>query len=172
MPDPLRSPLPRPAIPYTAQRGSVLPFLQPLSRAWLRSWLASSRPWAVLSASREEFPEAANASRNALLYADLAAAGVPYLLHSVGRYCGTTEQSIVALGITERFALSLAARYAQESILTPRGLIYTDGRGVNPTTGLRFELDPSADRTIAACIDGPLAFVSDIDFGNLQAVAL
>jgi hypothetical protein len=170
--DPLRSPVLRPAVPYTELR-PVLPFHTPGTTAWLRSWLSSSRPWAVLSASCGEFTERENAARNALLYADLAFASVPYLIHAEGVYNGETEQSLIALGISEEDALQHARRFAQESILSPRGLVYTDGRGAHPTLRLRFELSQDSDRTLAVCTDGTLAFVADLDFATLrQAVSL
>ena len=88
--------------------------------------------WAILRAERAHLSPERNKARVDLLRTWLKQAHIPHLA-AEGCYGGVKERSFVLLGVTEAEALALARRFRQESILTRRGLVYTDGRGEAPT---------------------------------------
>jgi hypothetical protein len=73
---------------------------------------------------------------------DLAQLGLEYT-EAIGKY-GDTQLSFVVVGISEKTAQQLGNKYGQESILTRRGLVYSDG-SVTPATGIDVFDDPPED---------------------------
>lgn len=99
--------------------------------------LLSKDNWAVLTAedpNATKAPEAQNKARMDKLRADLEALGAD-VMDAVGKY-GDVQNSFIVAGISEAHAIELGKRYGQESILTRRGLVYSDGRPDTPATGM------------------------------------
>jgi uncharacterized protein YnzC (UPF0291/DUF896 family) len=107
--------------------------------------ILGKKNWAILTAANPDAKPLSmieNRARNAQLKADLAAIDGVEVLEAEGHY-GIPESSFIVTGITEEQALELGKKYGQESVLTPRGLLYADGR-LAPTTGV--EVFSSAPR--------------------------
>ena len=107
--------------------------------------LLSRTDWAILTAENPAGRQSSaedNAAALARLKADLDALGVRYL-DAVGKY-GNVENSVAIAGITEEQATLLGLKYGQESVLTPRGLVYMADGHVVPVTGQvdTFEQEP------------------------------
>jgi len=71
-----------------------------------------------------------NAARNEILIKELREAGFEPIPVE-GHYGGNPEHSFIVPGMTDPMALEFGKRHGQESVLTPKGLIYQDGK-VNP----------------------------------------
>jgi len=121
--------------------------------------------WTILTAEnpmgQQATPEE-NAKAQAKLVADLDALGVDYQ-PSIGRY-GQIENSFVVVGITEKQARDLGAKYDQDSVLTRKGLIYQDGR-VDAAVGLTVHDTRPEDYFTEVPGTGAL-FTVDLDFGE------
>ena len=92
--------------------------------------------WAILTAENPMGEQASaedNAADMAELKADLDALGARYT-EAVGKY-GQVENSLVVTGISEADAVALGAKYAQDAVLTHRGLVYPRDGSVTPVTG-------------------------------------
>lgn len=114
--------------------------------------------WFIISAMREELGNAeceANMDADADMFSELHNAG-PDMLHILsGVYKGERQGlSYLVSGSVEE-GLEMARRYGQESILTNRGLVFSDGRP-----------DVAADHD--ATLIGNAAFASDFYSTVLQ----
>lgn len=92
--------------------------------------------WSILTAENplgEQASAEDNAAKMAELKADLDALGAQYT-EAVGKY-GQVENSLVVTGISEADAVALGAKYAQDAVLTHRGLVYPRDGSVTPVTG-------------------------------------
>lgn len=92
--------------------------------------------WSILTAENpmgEQATPEENATKMVALKADLDAMGAQYV-EAVGKY-GQVENSLVVTGITQEEAVALGAKYAQDSVLTKRGLVYPRTGDVTPVTG-------------------------------------
>ncbi len=83
--------------------------------------------WAILTAHKDGISSPANTTARNLLIADLKAGGIEHYPIS-GSYRGKAEPDSSLAFTTPDKALALAKKYGQESILTSKGLEYTDGR--------------------------------------------
>jgi hypothetical protein len=100
--------------------------------------------WAILSAENPgtfTLSPDHNAARTHALCTGLTLSGYRFT-EVEGLYEGKRERSVLVLGISEQYALYLAASFSQSSILTRRGLVFTDGTcrpalAVEERTGLR-----------------------------------
>lgn len=99
--------------------------------------------YAILSGERAGLSPAENAKRTKALLADLRSHGFKPL-HAEGVYGGSPERSFLVPGMTEQEAIDLGKKYAQESVLTPKGLIYGDGSGIHVGDRLNTVFDNSA----------------------------
>lgn len=99
--------------------------------------------YAILSGERVGLSPAENAKRTKALLADLRSQGFKPI-HAEGVYGGSPERSFIVPGMTEQEALDLGKKYAQESVLTPKGLIYGDGSGINVGDRLNTVFDNTA----------------------------
>lgn len=106
--------------------------------------LLEAKDWAVLTAedpAATKAPEAQNREAMARLRSDLEKMGASFV-DAVGKY-GDVQNSFAITGITEAQALELGQKYGQESVLVPRGLVYSDGRLMAEATGVEtFETPP------------------------------
>ena len=85
--------------------------------------------WAILTATRESqgaHDSDANKVANLALLQELDDNGIEYLTVE-GVYKGADQGINYAIFVDERWAKQLGAKYGQESVLTNRGLVYTDG---------------------------------------------
>lgn len=82
--------------------------------------------YTILSAERSALSATENAARTKTLLKELKKKGLKPLPME-GHYGGATENSFLVPGLSETEGLQLAQRYEQESILSPRGFIFSDG---------------------------------------------
>jgi hypothetical protein len=89
--------------------------------------------YAILSGEKAGLPPEENVARTHLLARTLKERGHK-AIEAEGRYGGTPEKSFVVPGMSEDEALELGAKFdpPQESVLTPRGLVYLEDRSANP----------------------------------------
>lgn len=110
------------------------------------SELPKKTGWAIFSAenpnARRLSPEE-NAKRTAALWDELENLGYE-AKPALGKY-GNEENSFAVVGITPEEALELGRRYGQESVLTPLGLLYADGRTQALTGEVQVHATPPAD---------------------------
>ena len=114
-----------------AQRAAASDF----TRAGVNGLLGKTH-WAILTAENPHGEPASaedNARNQAALEAQLKERGYD-VEHAVGNY-GGVENSLIVRGITEAEAHDLGNQYGQDSVLTPRGLVYHNG-DVSPATGI------------------------------------
>ena len=143
----------------------------PGDAAWIRLQLETGFQWAVISAHRAGLNPRENNARSAALWADLAYGVRRYSpIPVAGTYAGVAEESWLAFGLPETQALDFARQYGQESILTPRGLVYVDGTGVAPLIGWKWgEVDPdNSSRVFIPSTGETVAFSAVLDFGNVH----
>lgn len=103
--------------------------------------------WAILTAANPQGNEVSaeeNEKALAELAAELDAMGVDYQ-PSQGKYQGTGEPGFTIVGITEAQARALGEAYDQHSVLTPRGLIYQDGRVDEAVGVIVYDTAPTED---------------------------
>ena len=103
--------------------------------------------WAILTAANPQGNEVSaeeNEKALAELAAELDAMGVDYQ-PSQGKYQGTGEPGFTIVGITEAQARALGEDYDQHSVLTPRGLIYQDGRVDEAVGVIVYDTAPTED---------------------------
>lgn len=103
--------------------------------------------WAILTAANPQGNEVSaeeNEKALAELAAELDAMGVDYQ-PSQGKYQGTGEPGFTIVGITEAQARDLGEAYDQHSVLTPRGLIYQDGRVDEAVGVIVYDTAPTED---------------------------
>jgi hypothetical protein len=126
--------------------------------------------WAILTAANPNAKPLGwreNDARNKALVADIKAIPGAQVMQAEGHY-GTPEPSLVVLGITEAQAAALGAKYEQESVLTPRGLVFGDGRVV-PARGVRTFDGPPRDgdyTTVFPPRGRSVSFSVDLDFSG------
>ncbi|MGH6692821.1 MAG: DUF3293 domain-containing protein, partial [Gammaproteobacteria bacterium] len=101
--------------------------------------------YAVLSAEKAGLEESVNAANTADLLAELSRRGY-HPIPGEGMYgLGKPERSFIVPGMPEDEALELGAKYAQESVLTPRGLVYLADRSVNPADLAKIDFSGAQD---------------------------
>ncbi len=135
--------------------------------------LLSRTDWAILTAENPAGRQASaedNAAAMARLRADLDALGVRYT-DAIGKY-GQVENSVAIAGITEEEAALLGAKYGQESVLTPRGLVYMADGHVVPVTGQvdTFDTEPEDFYTTIPSTGARFAIGLDFEAGTEGAV--
>lgn len=89
--------------------------------------IKKSKNYAILSAEKQGLSDSEKAIRTQSLLSDLRSAGFKPI-PAEWNY-GGLERSFLVPGMTEGEALDLGKKYSQESVLSPRGIIYTDGSG-------------------------------------------
>ncbi|KKN77441.1 hypothetical protein LCGC14_0360000 [marine sediment metagenome] len=112
-----------------------------------------------------------NTARNVKLIADLKALG-KIAIPVEGRYGGPVENSFLVFGLTNEQALELGKKYGQESVLTPKGLIYQDGT-VNPADlkNINFKADQADFYSIVDVGGRPVKFSIPINFETKEPLA-
>ena len=84
--------------------------------------------WAILSPENpnaEKLPEVENAPLRAAFEDDLKARGIPY--EPIRGSYGSPEKSYFLPDISEADALALGQKYGQQSVISPKGLVFQDG---------------------------------------------
>jgi hypothetical protein len=78
------------------------------------------------------------------------------------------EISFLVFGMPTDEGLELGAKYGQESVLVPQGLVYSDGSGMfRPSTGLDFGMPASgSDRSLVGIGGQEITFSFDFDWDN------
>jgi hypothetical protein len=99
--------------------------------------------YAILSGEKSTLSAAENAKRTKAILTDLRSQGFKPI-HAEGVYGGSPEKSFIVPGMTEAEALELGKKYGQESVLTPKGLIYGDGSGIHAGDRLNTVFDDTA----------------------------
>lgn len=98
--------------------------------------------YAMLTAENpgaKQLSGAENAARNKELVAELKSMGYEPMTIK-GHYGGNPESSFMIPGLSQEDALALGKKYGQESVLTPKGLIYQDG-SMNPADLSKINFD-------------------------------
>lgn len=98
--------------------------------------------WSILTAENpmgKALSESENLTRNEQLIAELKKAGYDPIPVE-GKYGGNPEHSFLIPNMTDDEALALGKKFEQESVLTPKGLIYQDGT-VNPADLTKINFD-------------------------------
>lgn len=125
--------------------------------------------WAILTAQNpnaKQVSDVENARAMRRLGEELAAMGAQFT-EVEGLYTNP-ERSYIVTGITEQQAFDLGRRYAQESVLTPRGLVFMRDGSVVPAVGVNvFQSKPENNYTVAP--DGTY-FSLDLDWGSSTGV--
>jgi len=115
--------------------------------------------WAGMTATQElngPHDNEANTKANAELEHELTKSGYPFM-EVGGKYKGIEQgKGFLISPIAEPDALSLARKYGQESIITPRGMLYTDGT-LAPVVpeGLKVGREAEQQDFYATQLDGP-----------------
>jgi putative nucleotidyltransferase with HDIG domain len=120
--------------------------------------------WAIMTPENpgaQALSPEANAARMEQFKALLDSEGIKYE-DVQGQYGGTPEHSLILYGVPESYALDLGRRFGQESVLTPRGLVYQDAT-YNPATGVTEHATPPGDFFSIVPRTGA-AFTVDINF--------
>lgn len=130
--------------------------------------LTKKQDWAMLTAEnpggKQATPEQ-NAAAMESLKKDLADAGKQFV-DVEGNY-GQKENSVGVVGITPEEALAIGKKYGQESVLTPKGLEYPDGRPPTRATGKVEEFTPQAGDDFYSTVKGSkTSFRVELDFGD------
>jgi hypothetical protein len=100
--------------------------------------------YAILTAENpgnKPLPPEENAKRNDILIKQLEAAGFKPIPVE-GHYGGNPEHSFIVPGMTDAEALEFGKVHGQESVLTPKGILYQDGTK-NPGDVTKVDFDPS-----------------------------
>lgn len=133
--------------------------------------------YAVITATREglgshEHPT--NVAQNSALREELDARGIEWLTAS-GVYKGEDQGTNFIIFTDEATAKELGAKYGQESVLTNRGLVYTDGTGkIVPATHANDVIGREAQKEdfhslITPKHGGvPVSFSVGLDFDNIK----
>ena len=120
--------------------------------------------WAILTPENpnaQALTPEANAARMAQMKAMLDAESIQYE-EIQNQYGGTPEHSLILYGVPESYAMDIGRRFGQESVLTPRGLVYQDAT-YNPAVGVTEHEAPPGDFFSVVPRTGA-AFTVDINF--------
>lgn len=121
--------------------------------------------YAILSGEKAGLAATENAKRTKSLLSDLRSQGFKPIPVE-GTYGGVTEKSFLVPGLTEQEAFELGQKYGQESVLTPKGLIYSDGSGIHAanTIGTTFDQEATDFFSKVKLGDKEIKFQVPIDF--------
>jgi len=86
--------------------------------------------YAILSGERTEYSAVTNANRSKAMLTELRERGF-HPIPVEGTYGGASEKSFLVPGMSEQEAHELGKKYNQESVLSPKGLIYSDRSGIH-----------------------------------------
>jgi len=132
--------------------------------AALRKLLVNNSGWAVVTATQEAVGDPAqNLAFNEQLRDELDAAGITYTI-TTGVYKGEPQGESFLILADEATALDLGRKYKQESILTNRGLVYSDSTGVTPVTGENLVGEAALADDFYSQLETGLAFSMGLDF--------
>lgn len=157
----------RPSVPVQV-RGGPQATIDDFTPARL-PFIMGKSGWSMLTAAdpgATPLSDAENSARMNALREELAAAGIEFH-EALGKY-GDEQPTLLVLGVTEDQARDIGARWGQESVLTNRGLVFSDGSGrVTPATGevtVFYGEPPSDFYTQLDTPDGPVYFSVGLDF--------
>jgi len=130
--------------------------------------LGKKTDWAMLTAENPEgkpASENANADAMARLKVKLRKMGKKFV-NVKGKY-GGEENSLGVVGITEKEAVELGKLFKQDSVLTPTGLVYMDGRPPTRATGKVEEFTPTAKDDLYSTTESGASFRVGLDWGDV-----
>lgn len=132
--------------------------------------LLETRNWAAISAKTSEMTtkKAALAAHRALKI-ELRRRGL-HPIETAGKYMGEEERSFFVPGMTQQEAQALGKDFGQESVLTPKGVLYTTGdhagtySPMGPNGFKRLRGNVADNRSITDFGGGPQAWSADINW--------
>ncbi len=134
-----------------------------------KKFFQSKGGWAILTGTQERLGPAdseLNVKQNEKLRKELIRSGVEFE-EVGGSYQGVDQGASFLVFMPEREALDLAQRYKQESILTRKGLEYSDGRLV-PAVPEETVVGPEAkELDFYSSLPDGTAFSVGLDFGGM-----
>lgn len=123
--------------------------------------------WAVVTATQEALGDAnapTNLAANEKLRAELKRKGVQFQ-EVGGTYQGTDQGKSFLVFMPEKAAVALGKKYKQESVLTRKGLEYSDGRLVPAVPGQTVIGDKAKANDFFSTLPDGQAFSVGLDFG-------
>lgn len=126
-----------------------------------------NKGWAIITGTKEDVgpwdhPE--NVAANADLKEELG----PFAIEVIGRYEGVDQGPSYIAFVDEDEALRLGQKYGQESVLTSRGFIYSDGRRV-PANHNNTIVGPAAkEEPFHSILPNGTAFTVGLDFDKME----
>jgi hypothetical protein len=145
----------------------------PLEQTFGPGGLLESRNWGAISAKQEGMTAAEERIAHRTLRDELRSRGL-HPIETEGTYGGTAEKSFFVPGMTQAEAKELGEKYGQESVLTPKGLLYTTGDDAgmfHPIGPKGFQQlgDDTMDNMSVTKLGpkgNPVKWSADIDFEN------
>lgn len=132
-----------------------------ISKENLHSKLRTTQ-WAIITAEKTGNTIEQNASQNGKLVRKLKDMGFNPIPVE-GKYSGNIEHSFYVSGLTDWQAHKIGNEFSQESVLTPKGLIYQD-QSIAPAD--LNKIDMSGNRSDYYSMIGNIKFSIPIDFKN------